>query len=283
MDIFNQLKDMQINEWVTVSPIEVPKEMSESKNCIQMDDARSAAFYALGEAVKKNCKVALCVEGMYLTNIYTAITEAWFQKANILIVALFDRVNEVKTAWMDRCVGKVITCMEDELDLYRNEVKTAVNNGIVLLNVVVKRETKELVDYNNILENLSQVCEKNQKVFCYNAETIKEDIDLNVQKIDIRNKYGIFSKYIGSVAAGSKGILCCTADCILVDVNIFRTRYNSDDIKIIILDENNIIGSKNIDKWIESNGFRCIYAYVDDKEVYKKLVDSKKSTILILK
>lgn len=284
MDILKQLENIEINEWVMVTPVKISQEAMGKINCTNMYDARSAAFYAMGIAVKNNCKVALCVEGEYLTNIYTAITEAWFQKTKMLIVTLFDRVNDVKTSWINRCVGKVITCMEDEIELYKNEIVNAVEDGIVLLNIIVKREEKEKINYNKVAEGLSEACGEKQKIFFYNADKeVEKYTKLDIRNIEEKDKYGVLSKYIGAVVAGSKGILCCTVDCLLVDTNIFRTRYKDENIKIIILDKNGVSSDKKIDKWIESNGFECVFADVDNKEIYKMLIESKKSTVLIVK
>lgn len=89
-----------LNTLITVAPICI----DDAEN---YQDSRSAVFYAMGQAIKEKRTVGVFVPGAYLPSAYTALTEAWFQKANIIVVAFYDKVSEVKTTWADRCVLKI--------------------------------------------------------------------------------------------------------------------------------------------------------------------------------
>ena len=82
---------------VTVAPIRID-------HCAgNYEDARSAAFFAMGLSVKRKEPVTILLPGMYLPSIYTALTEAWFQKTELVVLAFYHRISEVNTAWSDRC------------------------------------------------------------------------------------------------------------------------------------------------------------------------------------
>ena len=145
---------------VTVAPITYP-------GATQYQDARSAAFYAMGIAIKKRCSVTLVVPGQYLTSTYTAITEAWFQKANVIVIALFDKASDVKTVWMDRCVVQTGTYGADEEPAFLQALEQArCAQGPVLLNRIGFCCEEQSVDYSHILNALKSVA-PDQKVMAY--------------------------------------------------------------------------------------------------------------------
>ena len=74
------------NRTITVFPIKVEGSVAEYQ------DARSAAFFAMGMSIKQKDPITLLLPGEYLTNIYTAITEAWFQKAEVIVYAFYKKV-----------------------------------------------------------------------------------------------------------------------------------------------------------------------------------------------
>ncbi len=218
----------------------------ECSKFIYYNDARSAAFYAMGVALKTKEPVILMVPGEYVSSTYTAITEAWFQKANVIVIALYDKVSQVNTVWMDRCVINTLTAGIDEEDLIYSFITNNSNaHGPILLNIVNCKVENSRVDYTGLIPYL-----ENRSIITYNS---KDDIEKN---IPYKYKYGVLSKYIGMSTAKDCGILLCTADCVLVDANIFRTRYSNANMKIIVLDDGSIL-KNSLDKWIQSNGWQC--------------------------
>ncbi len=77
---FNTLKEKLpfLDSFVTVAPISLENE----KN-IMMPEVQH--FFAMGRTMKEKTTVGLALPGAYLASTYTAITEAWFQKVNVVV------------------------------------------------------------------------------------------------------------------------------------------------------------------------------------------------------
>lgn len=255
-----------IENIVIVKPFEF---CNKKENIIE--DARSAAFYALGMALRKKETVVLFVPGEYITNVYTAITEAWFQKANIIVVSIFDKTSEVKTSWMDRCVIESLTASIDEKDLISDFIRENIGvKGPVLLNLIDNNVNYLNKDYSDLLNYLAE-----HKVITYNA--LFGEKSENIQR---KYKYGVISKYIGMSTVENCGILICTCDCVLVDTNVFRTRYANSNMKIIILDDGRLY-SNNFDKWLSSNNWDC--KITDNYADVSWLLKNDKPSVLMIK
>lgn len=263
-------------EIVVVEPIKLTG-IKEGTTCYQ--DARSAAFFAMGRAIKSQKSVVLLIPGEYLANTYTALTEAWFQKANIVVFALHTKLNKIKTTWADRCILKTLTIEMDELLQYEQEITECfAAHGPVLINILYKNKVEEKNDYSNLISIIVRI-KKNAKFICYNSINNTTD---NIINIPVAHKYGVISKYIGMSVVKECGYLLCDANCVLVDVNIFRTRYANQNMKIIILDDGRIF-ENGIDQWISSNGWECKSVSGIDDDIAKWFVAQCKQTVLIMR
>ena len=170
---------------ITVLPIKLKGSAAEYQ------DARSAAFFAMGMSIKQKRPVTLLIPGEYLTNIYTAITEAWFQKAEVIIYAFYKNVSDVKVSWADRC-AKTITIHIDEYEKKEKEIKSVFHMHMpVLINVVGVSVEEQQIDYKTIIDFIKDV-DSSAEFLCYNSKKMDEIV--NIDKI---YKYGIISKYIG--------------------------------------------------------------------------------------
>ena len=244
---------------------------------------RSATFYAFGESLKKNEPVVLIVSGNNLPNVYTGITEAWFQKANVIIVAIYSHYKEIKCAYMERCVLEYHIYDENELMSENNLMNIVEKKGPVLINLIVKIEEELLNNYYDILKVVNNVVEQKTDVFAYNAEKNFNQLEkINIRNIEPQYKYGIFSKYIGFIAGGGNAILCCSSKNILLDANIFRTRYSSNNIKIIIHDKDNIINEYSVDKWITSNKWNYSETEEINEEIINNMLRLEKPSVLVV-
>ena len=239
-----------LSEWITgdavaVTPVELP-------GAKQYRDARSAAFFAMGTAVKTCRSVTLVVSGHDLPSTYTAITEAWFQKANVIVVALFDKVSEVKTSWMDRCVLQTATFGEDEQGSFGKMMASARGlPGPVLINLTRFRLEEKPIDYSAVTQALC-AADPGVKMTAYYPETQAGE---NITAVPAKDKYGLISKYVGMSVAKDVGVLLCPAQCALLDMNIFRTRYANENMKIVLLDENGALDELYVAQWITGNGW----------------------------
>lgn len=217
-------------------------------------DARSAAFYAMGKAIKEDKVVILILNGEFLSNIYTAITEAWFQKCNLLVVSLFNSVSEVNTYFMDRCtvMNRTVGFAETEvLENYLDDSKKFI--GPKLLSVVCADRLLDKVEVNNFDDAITTIREVEQnkvEITCFNCA------NSSVNNIPYNYKYGVISKYIGKSVVKDNGYLICDEKCVLVDVNVFRIRYKKKNMKIIIYCDE-AMNDFDLEKWIINNGWEC--------------------------
>lgn len=272
-----QSKDLNLinKEIVAVDPIKV----EEFKGGVTYyQDARSAAFYAMGRAIKSHGSVILLIPGDYLANIYTALTEAWFQKANIVVVALHTNLGKIKTVWADRCILTNLTLEVEEFSQREHEIKECFDlHGPALINILYKKMDENKNDYSDLINAIIKI-KKDAKFICYNS--INNSID-NVIDISVAYKYGVLSKYIGMSAVKECGYLLCDASCVMVDVNIFRTRYANKNMKIIIIDDGRM-SENSIKQWISGIGWECKCVPVLDNKTAKWFVDQCKQTVIIL-
>lgn len=254
---------------VTVAPIKV-------KNSVAMyQDAKSAAFFAMGMAIKKKEPVILLIPGEYLANVYTAMTEAWFQKAEIIIYAFYRNVSDINTSWADRC-AKTITIHIDEYETCEDKIKAYYHkHEPVLINIAGINLQQERVDYSTIISAISST-DKDAKFILYNS---KNQSDMN--NIKTKYKYGILSKYVGLSVAKKVGYLLCDTECMLVDINIFRTRYANGNMKIAVLDDGKLKDNQ-IDQWITSNGWKCRRVEKIDGESANWLKEQSMQAVLII-
>lgn len=270
----NKNKNLFQGKIVVISPIDIGNEF----DTVHYKDARSGAFYAMGSALKEKRRITLLVPGQYISSTYTAVTEAWFQKADITVIAFYGKVSEVNTQWFDRCLQMKATYSIDQDDeIYKYIDKSNGIKGPVLLNVVGCKFSERPVDYVDIVNTLKTVDSVKAPFICYNPYDITE----GVKPIYEAHKYGVVSKYIGMSIIKDQGYLLCNSECLLVDVNIFRTRYANSNMKIIILDDGSI-KENNIISWIESNNWLCRIVKELDIETAKWFVSNNKPTVLIV-
>lgn len=254
---------------VTVAPIKI------QNSAAKYQDTRSAAFFAMGMSIKENEPVTLLIPGEYLTSAYTAITEAWFQKAEMIIYAFFKKVSDVNTNWADRC-AKTMTIHIDEYDEIADAITAYYHkHGPVLINVVGIDLEEPQIDYRDVMNAISEI-DKSAEYLCYNSKDQAE-----ISNIKTEYKYGVISKYIGMSAVKRAGYLLCNTDCMLVDVNIFRTRYANGNMKIVALDDGQL-KENQIDQWIISNGWECKRVEQMNSEAANWLKEQTVQAVLII-
>lgn len=279
IDIIKYLSGIDVSDYVT-SENEFMPELKEF-NTYYTADARSAAFYAFGKSNRENKPVALIINGEYLPNVYTAVTEAWFQKTNLIVVALYNTYREINCGYMDRCViNNIIADKTDISDIKPSDILCA---GPVLINIFGEALSKRKYNYAEVLNCLDSVVEKNTPLFCYAPDNIVCGA-LNIKPIDDKHKYGVLSKYFGyTIASEKKAVLCCTADCVTLDMNIFNNRYTTSNIKIIILDNDNIISHNRINEWIGSNNFTCREIKTVSIDKIKQFYEEECASVIIVR
>lgn len=249
-------------------------------NVSRFDDVRSAAFYAFGQSKITNESVALVIDGNFLSNIYTVLTEAWFQKANLLVIAIYDSIYDIETNYLNRClVFNVKLFNEDYLKFKKRIEDSKKIIGPKLINIVnEKLLSADEVSYDKIIDLLENYLTKDDLVYVYNATLITSK-ELRINNIDRKYKYGVISKYVAAnLYETKKSILICTSDCIKVDSNIFNNRYINEKFKLIILKTDEL----NINDWITSNNIKYFESNNLNVDI-KELCNANEPIVLVVK
>ncbi len=98
------ITDVVISPGSRNAPFIIAFSKDPSFNCFSVIDERSAAFFAIGRAIKtKNPVIVLCTSGSALLNYYPAVAEAFYQEIPLLVLSA-DR----PSSWTDQGNGQTI-------------------------------------------------------------------------------------------------------------------------------------------------------------------------------
>lgn len=251
----------------------------------KFDDLRSATFYSLGRTNLKNEPIILMFNGQYLSNIYTAITEAWFQKRTVIAIALYNNYDEINSNYLENCIPNIINIYEEDISRYKEKIICASNQkSPCLINIKSQYNIEqEKIDYSNILKKLNNILNIQNKVFIYNSEVEEKKYNFSVSTINNKYKYGTLSKYMGYITGkNEKTILCATTDILKLDLNIFNNRYINQNLKIILYDNKNILKENTIEEWIEKNNIKVTCKKNINEENLKEFIDSNNPEIIVI-
>lgn len=215
-------------------------------------DVRSATFEALGISKMKDDRVALIVDERYLSSIYTGITEAWFQRTNILIVTYNANLYQ-SLEYIDRCiVGKALLLDSSEVGILARVIK--MKNGPFFLRSSITLDNDNPIDYISINRVLNEVVTENDTVFYYNPIGKVMENKANVQTIKPEHKYCVISKYLGFILGrpACKCILCIPETLLVYDSNVFNFRNIPNNFCIIIYSDASGL-MERFRPWIVSN------------------------------
>lgn len=188
---------------------------------IKFNDARAAAFYAMGEAqVKKSQSIFIClmVRSYELTSCYTALTEAFFEKIP-LVVFSFERPEEnfdyrsIKTTYSalidwDRTTG---------YDLLEQHAQ-------IFAPIIIKVSLEDVCDQSvsNRRSRLEVFSDASIPVYyysCYHNKGLIDDSSIVVR--ECQNSYGAVPRYFGNLIGGSNGILILPETFFVKDIGFF--------------------------------------------------------------
>lgn len=248
------------------------------------NDLRSAAFFSLGNSNLDEKGTILILEGEYLPNIYTAMTEAWFQRKQIIVIALYEKYNNIKCEYIRRCIPNIINIYDDDINVYQNEINSALTqNYPCLINMVTEMNdiNEKKINYDEILNKLSNCLKKDNEVFVYNSIEKKYNYEFKINNIEEKHKYGILSKYIGYVISKEqKIVLCAPSDILKLDLNIFNNRYTNSNIKICLFGDE---AKKNsISNWVKENKINVRFEKVLTEEEIKEFYNSDNPEIIFM-
>lgn len=230
----------------------VSRILQNSYNFRNVKDVRSATFEALGLSKMIDDRVALLVDERYISSVYTGITEAWFQRTNILVVTFNGNLYQ-SLEYFDRCiVGKSMLFASSKIEALANTIR--LHNGPFLLRTSINLDYDKPVDYSSVMGMINSAISENDTVFFYNPIDYSIDYKDNVRVIKPEHKYCVVSKYLGFILGRTdcKCILCIPESLLAYDSNIFNFRCIPNNFCIIIVaDMSGLIES--IGSWITSN------------------------------
>lgn len=275
------IKDIVCTEDMLKSINNDDKEHIKEKFNVQiLNDLRSATFFANGEVNACNEPVILILKGDFLPNIYTGITEAWFQRSNINIISLFEEYDDIKIEYLERCIPNIITIYDDNIEKYKNKVLDILNNNMPsLINIKYNTKLEKKIDYGDIINILNNCVDNKIEVFTYNGAN-RSNKNIEILNIEPKYKYGILSKYMGYITGkGKKVLILLPYELLKIDLNIFNNRYINKNVKIVIL---KMKQNSNIEKWIQENKIEVIKTEKLNKNIFKKFWDLDKASVLIV-
>ena len=227
-----------------------------------VNDVRSATFEALGISKMKDNRVALVVDERYLSSVYTAITEAWFQRINILIVTYNANLYQ-SLEYIDRCIiGKSLLLDSSDIGILADAIR--LQNGPYLLRSSITIDEDLPIDYSTIAKIIDNKITEKDIVFFYNpTDNIKSTASIQIIKPE--HKYCVVSKYIGYLLGKTncKCILCIPESLFAYDTNIFNFRSIPDNFCIIVMADTSGL-MERIESWIRSNNITLTDVNIQD-------------------
>ena len=287
-DILETLKAKEYNN--IIYTFDIKSEIKESdkeyiNNNFQINnikDVRSATFYALGkENLHKNC--IILVNGDDLQSTLTGITETWFQKLNIFVIALYKKYDDIKTDFIRRVMPNIIKIYDEDFSEYEPLILKAIAQCTPSL-ITLKYDIVEIkYDYNDFIKLLSKILKNGDEVFCYNSNNMLEN-NFNIKSIKSKYKYCIISKYMGYIiGTKKKSLLCMPAMLLLLDLNILNNRYINENFKVILFNVEEIKEDDTLEKWIENNNIKSKCINKIDENVLNEFWNLEEPAILLVK
>ena len=216
-------------------------------------DARSATFEAFGIIKMSEKPVALIIKEDELSSTLTAVTEAWLQRKDMILITINGNLYQ-HYDYLDRCLMSSVLLLEDSNE---NELvqEMQLRHGPHLLRTALMLEDEKPVEYSNILEELEGCLAVNDVVFCYHPTKIFGNHNIAITH---QHRYCVISKYVGYLlGCKGKAVLCIPENLLAYDSNIFNFRNLPSTFFIVVVAD----GSRTMRKlspWIESNGISVI-------------------------
>lgn len=282
------LKDNKIKKIVTCNDIlekideKIRTQLEKTFEVEIIDDVRSATFFSLGETNIENEPIILLIDGRYLPSVYTGITEAWFQRKTIVVLALYEKYSDINCEYLKRCTSDVITFYNEEENDYNKKIKDIINKKYpAIINLKVEFNNSNKLNDNNILE-IAKILNSEDEMWIYNLE-MTENNTCKIKNIDEAHKYGILSKYMGYITAkNEKVLLVSTSEILKLDLNIFNNRYINKNFKVILVDNKNIFKENNIEKWIQENKIKLTHVKEISEDKLKDFWHSDEPEMVVI-
>ena len=219
----------------------------------EVKDARSATFEAFGIIKMSEKPVALIVKEDELSSVLTAVTEAWLQRKDLILITINGNLYQ-HYDYLDRCLmSSALLLQNSNEDELVQEMQ--LRHGPHLLRTALLLEEENPVDYSNIIQELDNGLSDNDVVFCYNPTQVS---GTHNRAISLQHRYCVISKYVGYLlGCKGKAVLCIPENLLAYDSNIFNFRNLPSTFFVVVVADGSRILSK-LSPWIESNGISVI-------------------------
>lgn len=248
---------------------------SETFDIKEVRDARSATFEAFGIIKMSEKPVALIVKEDELSSTLTAVTEAWLQRKDLILITINGNLYQ-HYDYLDRCLMSSALLLEDSNE---GEVvqEMQLRHGPHLLRTALMLEEEKPVDYSNILQELERGLSDNDVVFCYHPTKLSGTRNIAISQ---KHRYCVISKYVGYLlGCKGKAVLCIPENLLAYDSNIFNFRNLPSTFFVVVVADGSRTMSK-LSPWIESNGINVIQT---ERADYSALLREDKPKLVYIK
>lgn len=271
--VINELVDRSINYIVCERGIDISGIDIHCEHIIYITDVRSATFYSLGLAQKTQEPVILLIREEYIANVFTGLTEGWFQQREIYVIAVGKDILNKDISYLKPCTRAIIK-IQAEIDFDNSMAALPVRRVPTVFLVEETLPTNGIrnkTDITALVRNFAQ----DDKILAYEP-VCTSTIDHNIEYISSDDKYGILSKYMGIIiGTNANYYLVTSSESIDLDMNIFNNRYMCPRFKVIIIGKI----EKSKQQWIEKNGIYLFSNNVLSDEACREFIKIEKPTI----
>ncbi len=277
-EIVGYLYSLHINDFVVEDDLchLLDDTVGKEANIVSITDIRSAAFYALGLSQKKDVPVVIVLRREYLSNTFTALTESWFQRRGIIVIAIGNNIlNDSLDCYKNcSCVQHKVQKFGDFTSCFEN-IRLDLPVIFLMEGEYAYNPIKGSVDINSIANEIPG----DIHLFVYSALIDVRRVYSNVSYIDPEFKYGMLSKFLGHcISNKEKSILITDISILKLDMNIFNSRYLDERFNMIVTGQK---PSAEILHWIRSNGINI--SFCDSViEAVRAVCKSNKSEVVFL-
>jgi len=232
----------------------------DEKSIYSIMDARSAAFFAYSYSKSKQVRVGLIVEECYLSNVYTALTESWFQNIPLVVLAV-NSSGFNGTQYLERCVSSI--SFETSISDVKKKIEEYHGDKPILIKIASSIPVEKEYNVSSLIDAIRVKYENRIEVF-NPAGRLNEKL---IYPISVEHKYGIISKYIGRLTAIKDSLLIIPEHLLELDSNVFNIRNLPAGFKVIIINED-INLFKKMSNWFVANKikqFENLNSFLDCK------------------
>lgn len=241
-------------------------------------DARSSAFYAFGLSKMEHRPTILIVDGNYLSNIYTGLTEAWFQKIPIIIFSLNDR-KDMECDYLNSCLVKTFS-MNEQINWEKEIENIKRFTGPILIKGEFIYEKKQKYQVESLFEIFDSILDIKDTVLT--ECSMENKFKYNIKVVGEEYKYGIISKYDGyTLGTDNRCILVSSLEAIALDTNIFNNRYINSKMKMIFVGKTS---NNRYTDWMRENKIQVFNQKLSElnEKIIRMFINLSSPAVLIL-